>query len=78
MEYPTEFEMLLHSLISILSTLPSKKLPRVSASFWSSEIVGLFSIRVILVKLGGLLERKRVTDFQNVFLCVISVILISE
>ena len=37
-----------------------------------------FSIRVILVELGALLQRKEVISFQNVFLSDISFIVILE
>ena len=73
LESPSMFEMFLNSLISNLSTVFTKNLLRVSATFWSSEIMALFSIRVILDKLGALLEIEGVVVFQNylsVILCV--------
>ena len=41
-EYPTVFEILLHPLMSNLSTASSKKLLRVPTTFGSSEIMASF------------------------------------
>ena len=70
-ESPSMFEMFLNSLVSNLSTTFTKNLLRVSPTFWSSEIMASFSIRVVLDKLGALLEIKGVIIFQNVLLSVI-------
>ena len=62
-EYSAVFEMLLRALMTNLFTASLKKSIRVSATFWSSEIIASFSIRVIQVDLGTLLERKGVIFF---------------
>ena len=70
-ESPSISEMFLNSLLYNLLTAFTKNLLRVSITFWSSEIMASFSIRVILDKLGALLEIIEVIVFQNVVLSVI-------
>ena len=77
-ECPSVFEMFLNSLISDLSTAFTRNLQRVSATFWSSEIMDSFSIRVIVDNLGVLLEIKEVYVFQNVLVSVMLRVSIEE